>query len=79
MRDFGEKTLLRRVRKIHVFPSVRMEKLGPHWEDFHKIWYPSLFGKSVEKIQVALKSDEINGYFTWTPMYIFNHNSLGSS
>jgi len=27
--------------------------------------------KSVQKIQVSLKSDTNNGYFIWKPMYIF--------
>jgi hypothetical protein len=34
-------------------PFVRTEQLGSHWTDFHKIWYMSIFRKSVEKkIQV---------------------------
>jgi hypothetical protein len=32
----------------------------------------SIFRKSVEKIQVALKSDKNNGYFTWRPMYVYD-------
>jgi hypothetical protein len=58
-----------RVRKIsksdywlrHVCPSVRMEQLGSHRTDFNEIWYLSVFRKSVEKIQVLLKSDKITG------------------
>jgi hypothetical protein len=30
------------------------------------------FLKNVEKIQVLLKSDKNNGYFTWRPMYIYD-------
>ena len=57
-----------------------MEQLGSHWTDFHEIWYFSIFfSKSVVKIQVSLKSDKNNGYFTWRPMYIFDHISLTSS
>jgi hypothetical protein len=26
--------------------SVRMEKLGCHWPDFHEIWYLSIFSKT---------------------------------
>jgi len=37
------------------------------------------FGKSDEKIQLLLKSRKNNGYFTWTPIYIFDHASLSSS
>jgi hypothetical protein len=43
---------------------VRMEKLGSHWTDFYEILYMKIFRKSVEKIQVSVKSDKNNGYFT---------------
>jgi len=39
----------------------------------------SIFRKYVEKIQVSLKSDKNNGYFTWRPIYIFVHISHISS
>jgi hypothetical protein len=61
---------VRRVRKIakatisfvlSVRQSVRMEQLGSHWRYFREIWYLRIFGKSVEKIQVSLKSDKNNG------------------
>ena len=32
--------------------------------DFHESWYPSIFRKSVEKVQVLFKSDTNNGYIT---------------
>jgi hypothetical protein len=35
--------------------------------------------KSVEKIQVWLKSDKNNGYFTWRPTYIYDIISQNSS
>jgi len=38
-----------------------------------------IFRKSVEKIQVPLKSDNNNGYYAWRPLYIFDHISLDSS
>jgi hypothetical protein len=44
--------------------SFRMEQLGSHWTDFHEILYLRIFRKYVEKIQVSLKSDKNNGYFT---------------
>jgi hypothetical protein len=53
-------------------PSVRMKQLGSHWTDFHEIWCFSIFRKSVEKVQVALKSDNYNGWFTWRPIYIYD-------
>jgi hypothetical protein len=48
----------------YVCPSFRMEQLGFHSTDFHEIWYLNIFRKSVEKIQVSLKSDKNNGYCT---------------
>ena len=33
--------------------------------DLHKILYLVIFRKSLEKIQVSLKYDKYNGYFTW--------------
>jgi hypothetical protein len=48
-------------------------------EDFHEILYLSIFRKSVEKIQVSLKSDKNNGYFTRRTTYIFYHISPNSS
>jgi hypothetical protein len=62
-----------------VRPSVRMEKLGSHWTDFHKILYLLMFRQSVEKIQVSLKSDKKNGYFTWRRFHIYDNISLNSS
>jgi hypothetical protein len=38
-----------------------------------------IFLKSVEKIQVSLKSDNNNGYLTGRPTYISDHTSLSSS
>ena len=48
-----------------------MEQLGTHWTDFHGTRYLSIFRKSVEKIQLSLKSDNNNEYFTWRFMYFF--------
>ena len=41
--------------------SVRMEHLDSQWKDFHEIRSLRIFRKSVEKIQVSLKSDNNNG------------------
>jgi hypothetical protein len=35
----------------------------PHRTDFHEIRYLSIFQKSVQKMQVPLKSDKNNSYF----------------
>jgi hypothetical protein len=64
---------------LSVHPSVRMEQFGFHWTDFHEISYLRIFRKYAEKIQVPLKSDNNNGYFTWRPMYIYDNISLNSS
>ena len=45
-------------RSVH--PSARM-LLSSCSTNFHKIWYLSIFRKSVEKIQVSLKSKRIMG------------------
>jgi hypothetical protein len=37
-----------------------------------------VFRKSVEKIQVSLKTDMSNGYFTWKRFHINDNNSLNS-
>ena len=49
---------------MSVYPFVHIEKLGSHWADFNEIWYLRFSRKSVEKIQVPLKPDKTNGYFT---------------
>jgi hypothetical protein len=42
---------------LSVRTPARPEQLGTHWAHFYKIWYLSVFGKPVLKIQVSLKSD----------------------
>jgi len=56
---------------LFVRPSVRMEQLCSHWANCHEIWYLSIFRKFVYNIQILLKSDKINRYFTWRPMKVF--------
>ena len=43
-----------------------MQQLGSHWMDFDKTLYLSFFSprKSVEIVQISLKSDKNNWYFT---------------
>jgi hypothetical protein len=64
---------------LSVCPSVHMEQLGSHWTDFPEIWYLSIFWNTVEKIQVSLKSDKHNWYFTWRSLDIFDHILPSSS
>ena len=46
---------------------------------FIKFLYLNIFRKYVEKIQVALQSDENNEYFMWRPKYIYDSISLNYS
>jgi hypothetical protein len=64
---------------LSVWLFIHMEQLGSHGTDFHNIWFLSIFWKSVEQIQVSLKSDKNKGCFTWRPTYIFCHILLSSS
>ena len=66
---------------MSIRPSVHMEQLGSYWTDFKEIWYLSIFRKkkTLEKIQVSLKSKKNKGYITWRPLDIFDHISLISS
>jgi hypothetical protein len=59
--------------------SVRMEKLGSHWMDFHEIRYLNIFRKCEDQIQVSLKCDKNNGYLTWRRIYIYGNILLNSS
>jgi hypothetical protein len=62
-----------------VHPSARMEQLSSHCTDFNKIWFLRISLKSVEKIQVSLKSNKRNMYFTWKSVFIYDNISLNSS
>jgi hypothetical protein len=62
-------------------PSIclsTMQQLSSHWTDFYEIWYLRVFRKFIKKIQLSIKSDKNNGYFTWRPMYIYDNSSLNS-
>jgi hypothetical protein len=83
------KRIFRRVSKIaesdcslrhlsSLYLSVRVEQLGCQRTDFCEIWYLYIFRKYVEKIQISLKCDKNNGYFTWRPVYIYDNISLHS-
>jgi len=56
----------------HVYPSVCLH--GKIWipPDYHEILYLNIFKKSVEKIQVSLKFEKYNGYFTRRHVYIYD-------
>jgi hypothetical protein len=56
--------------------SVRSSALTTRipWTGFHEFWYLSIFRKSVEKIQVSLKSGKNNEYVTLKPINNFDHS-----
>jgi hypothetical protein len=71
--------VFRKSAKNDCCPSVRVKQLGSHWTDFDETWYLTFFYiKSVDKIQVSLKSDKNNGYFTWRRFHICDNISLNS-
>jgi hypothetical protein len=60
-------------------PSVCPQRTRPSTNGF---WWNLIFEtswKSVEKIQISLKSDKNNGYFIWWRFDIFDDISLNSS
>jgi len=60
---------------LHICPSVRMEKLGSHWKDFHLISHLRI-KKTVEKIQDLLKSDKM---LSTSHEDVYDENALISS
>ena len=58
---------------------VRMELFGSHWTDFREIWNLRIFRKSVDRVQVSLKSDKNNGHCIWRPTQTFDNIPLNSS
>jgi hypothetical protein len=62
----------------HVCLSVRLQQLCYLWNDFKRTWYMSIFRNSVEGIQVPLKPDKNEGYFTWKPKDIYDQISFSS-
>ena len=63
---------------LSLCPS-ELKQLRSHWADFHEILYLRTFPISAEKIQVSLKSDKSNGYFTQIPICVDDKISLDSS
>jgi len=63
---------------MSVRPSVRTEQLFSHQADFYENFYLKILRKTVEKIQISLKSDN-NKPTLLEGIYSFYHNSLISS
>jgi hypothetical protein len=66
-------TILQKATISSVCSSVCVKQLTSYWMDFYEIRYLSMFWKFIKKIQVPLNSDKNNGYFTWRPIYVFDH------
>ena len=79
-------SIFSRVRKVvksddyfrDVCLSLYMEQLGSHGTYFNEIWYLRGFRKSVERIQMPLKSDKNNGSFRGRTTYMYDNISLNS-
>jgi hypothetical protein len=39
---------------MSIRPSFHMKQLVSQWMNFHEIWYPNIFRKSAENVQVFL-------------------------
>jgi len=60
------------VYTVYFVMSVRpLKQLSSHWTDYHAMVNLSIFQKPVKKIEVTLKIDKNNGYFTWRPIFFF--------
>jgi hypothetical protein len=59
-------------RKASSCPSVCMEQFGSDCTDFDKMWHLRNFRNFVQKIQVLLKSEKINGYLTSRRFHIYD-------
>jgi len=74
--NLGTLTKLRNVAisfVVSVLLFICMEHPGSHCTDFHEIWYfIVVFWKSLQ-IQVSLKSDKNNAYFTSRSLYVYDH------
>jgi hypothetical protein len=57
-----------------ILKKIRVGRMIPHGKSDLQI-----YRKSVEKIQVSLKSDKNTGYFTLRLMYIYNNIYLNYS
>jgi hypothetical protein len=64
---------------MSVFCYIFMEQIGFHLAVFMKSDTWAFLKKSVQKIQISLKSDENNEHFTWRPLNTFDHISLNFS
>jgi len=66
------------LRHVCIYLVVWKGQLVSHWMNFH-ILYLRIFQKSLDNITVPLKSDKIDEYFTWIPMYVHENISQNYS
>jgi hypothetical protein len=65
---------------MSICPSVRPHgTIRVSLDGFSWNYVFEVFQRSVEEIQVSLKSDKNNGYFTWRRFHIYHNISLNSS
>jgi len=64
---------------LSVRPTVHVKQLCFQWLQFYEIVYWSIVRKSVERIQVSLKTDKNKEDIKCWPLYIFDHVLLISS
>ena len=65
---------LKSVRPVHTHGTTRLPL-----DEFLWKFKSEMFRKSVEKIQVSLKSDKSNRFFTWRRFHIYDNSTLNSS
>ena len=64
---------------VSVRLSVRMQKLDSHWIILMKFDTSGFSRKSVKRIQVSLKYNKNEGYFTWRSFHMYDNTSLNFS
>jgi len=50
-----------------------MQQFSSHSTNFDEFWYCSIFRKFIDKIQISLKWDKNDRYFTRRSIHIFDH------
>jgi hypothetical protein len=67
-----------KVWKVNASVRPLRRQFGSHGTDFDEIWYLNVIRKSVDTLQVSLKVDKNNGYFTLRPIYTYDNIWLNS-
>jgi len=64
---------------LSVCLSIHTEQLSSQWTYFCGILYLSIFFKICQEYSSFIQSDRNNGYFTWKPIYVYDHILLSFS